>query len=73
MHPIEATLYYTACLIPVYLGLHPVFAIAVIFDCGIDAWLSHDGFQWPGQGSYFHQLHHKHFDGNYGGKHLYAR
>jgi len=70
MHPIEATLYYTAAFIPACFGLHPLFAVAVIFDCGIDAWLSHDGFQWPGQGSYFHQLHHKHFDGNYGGMHV---
>ncbi len=24
-------------------------------------------FQWPGSGAYFHYLHHKHFDCNYGG------
>ena len=27
MHPVEATLYYTAALIPVSLGLHPVHAL----------------------------------------------
>jgi len=70
MHPIEATLYYTAALIPVAFGLHPMFAVATILDCAIDAWLSHDGFQWPGSGSYFHELHHLHFDGNYGGMHV---
>merc|ERR1712008_51500 len=28
------------------------------------AWLGHDGFQWPGSGDYFHNLHHRHFDCN---------
>lgn len=70
MHPVEATLYYTAAFIPVMLGLHPIFAVCVIIDCGIGAWLSHDGFQWPGQGDYFHLLHHQHFDGNYGAMHV---
>ena len=70
MHPIEATLYYTAALIPVAFGLHPVFAVGVIIDCAISAWLGHDGFQWPGSGDYFHLLHHQHFDGNYGAIHV---
>ena len=30
----------------------------------------HDGFQWPGSGDYFHMLHHKHFDCNYGAMHV---
>ena len=30
MHPVEATLYYTAALIPVSLGLHPVHALGNI-------------------------------------------
>ena len=70
MHPVEATLYYTAALIPVSLGLHPVHALgkvfsaffnifiqcslAVIVDCAMGAWLGHDGFMWPGSGDYFH-------------------
>jgi len=70
MHPVEATLYYSAAFIPVAFGLHPVFAIAIIVDCGTGAWLGHDGFQWPGSGDYFHMLHHKHFDGNYGSMHV---
>ena len=44
MHPVEATLYYSAALIPVSLGLHPVHALAVIVDCAMGAWLGHDGF-----------------------------
>jgi hypothetical protein len=39
-------------------------------DCAVGAWLGHDGFQWPGSGDYFHQLHHKHFDCNYGAMHF---
>jgi len=70
MHPIEGTLYYTAALIPVAFGLHPVHALAVIIDCAMGAWLGHDGFQWPGSGDYFHILHHKHFDCNYGAMHV---
>ena len=70
MHPVEAGLYYSAALIPVLLGLHPVHSLAVIVDCGLGAWLSHDGFHWPGSGSYFHILHHRHFDCNYGSSHL---
>ena len=70
MHPVEATLYYTAAFIPVSLGLHPVHALAVIVDCAMGAWLGHDGFMWPGSGDYFHMLHHKHFDCNYGAMHV---
>ena len=69
-HRVEAGLCYSAALIPVMLGLHPVHAVAVILDCGLGAWLSHDGFHWPGSGSYFHILHHRHFDCNYGSSHL---
>ncbi|XP_023337634.1 putative Delta(7)-sterol-C5(6)-desaturase 2 [Eurytemora carolleeae] len=70
MHPVEATLYYSAVLIPVALSLHPVHALAVLIDCGVGAWLGHDGFQWPGSGDYFHLLHHAHFDCNYGAMHV---
>ena len=33
MHPVEAGLYYSAALIPVLLGLHPVHSLAVIASC----------------------------------------
>ena len=44
--------------------------LACIIDCAVGAWLGHDGFQWPGSGDYFHQLHHMHFDCNYGAMHV---
>jgi len=70
MHPVEATLYYSAALIPVPFGVHPLIPLACIIDCAVGAWLGHDGFQWPGSGDYFHQLHHANFDCNYGAMHV---
>jgi len=70
MHPVEATLYYTAGCMPALFGFHPVLALGCIADCAFGAWLGHDGFQWPGSGDYFHNLHHKHFDCNYGAMHV---
>eukprot|EP00300_Choanocystis_sp_HF-7_P013008 c18119_g1_i3.p3 GENE.c18119_g1_i3~~c18119_g1_i3.p3 ORF type:complete len:100 (-),score=20.06 c18119_g1_i3:67-366(-) len=71
MHPIEGFLYYTAALMPVALfSCHPSVALAYLVDCGVGAWLGHDGFQWPGSGDYFHQLHHSNFDCNYGAQHV---
>ena len=48
---------------------HPAVVLGCIVDCAVGAWLGHDGFQWPGSGDYFHQLHHAHFDCNYGAMH----
>ena len=69
MHPVEATIYYSAAFIPVLCfpgPIHPAVALSCIIDCGVAAWLGHDGFQWPGAGDYYHLLHHQHFDCNYG-------
>ena len=35
-------------------------------DLIIGAQIGHDGFDAPGGGSYYHQLHHAHFECNYG-------
>lgn len=70
MHPIESTAYFTAALIPVVFGGHPILFLACIVDCSVGAWLGHDGFQFPGSGDYFHQLHHACFDCNYGAMHV---
>ena len=46
MHVVEATLYYSAGMVPVLVaGLHPVVPLAWIIDCAVGAWLGHDGFQ----------------------------
>lgn len=73
MHVIEALLYYSAAFVPPILFkscgycCHPAIPLATLIDCGMAAWLGHDGFQWPvGSGDYYHLLHHQHFDCNYG-------
>lgn len=70
MHPVEATLYYSAAFICVPFGAHPSIFLACIIDCAVGAWLGHDGFQWPGSGDYFHQLHHQYFECNFGAMHI---
>jgi len=70
MHPVEATGYYAAALICVPFGCHPAIFLACVIDCAVGAWLGHDGFQWPGSGDYFHQLHHAYFECNYGAMHI---
>jgi sterol desaturase/sphingolipid hydroxylase (fatty acid hydroxylase superfamily) len=66
MHPIESLLYYSAAGIAVYGGRHCTIVLACAVDCAVGAWLGHDGFHFPGSGDDFHQLHHAHFDCNYG-------
>jgi sterol desaturase/sphingolipid hydroxylase (fatty acid hydroxylase superfamily) len=67
MHPFEGFLYYTASFMPWLIGsAHPFTFLVCHFDLAIGAWLGHDGFQFPGMGSYFHYLHHAHFEINYG-------
>ena len=63
-------MYYSAALICVPFGCHPAIFLGCIIDCAVGAWLGHDGFQWPGSGDYFHQLHHMHFECNYGAMHF---
>jgi len=79
MHPVEATLYYSAALMPFFnvaLGtssflsanwIHPAIPLCVLVDCGLAAWLGHAGFDFPGTGDIYHQMHHACFDCNYGG------
>ena len=67
MHPVEAALYYSSCLVPIFFNRHPTIVLAWIVDMAVGAWLGHDGFDQPvGMGDDFHQLHHEHSDCNYG-------
>lgn len=70
MHPVEAFGYYSAALLCVPFACHPTIFLGCIIDCGTGAWLGHDGFQWPGSGDYFHQLHHQYFECNFGAMHV---
>jgi sterol desaturase/sphingolipid hydroxylase (fatty acid hydroxylase superfamily) len=67
MHPIESSTYYTAMLIPVLFGAHPLVFLYTKFDLTMAALIGHDGFgAQPGNGSQTHWLHHNNFDCNYG-------
>jgi sterol desaturase/sphingolipid hydroxylase (fatty acid hydroxylase superfamily) len=35
MHPVESTIYYTACMCSIPFGVHPIIPLAMIFDCGL--------------------------------------
>jgi hypothetical protein len=68
MTPIESIAYISAALIPVLFrhGCHPWIHLYTKLDLIIGAQIGHDGFDAPGGGSYFHQLHHAHYECNYG-------
>eukprot|EP01083_Nonionella_stella_P082578 227943_1 len=68
MHPIEHFIYFSSLLFPLILGVkqHFFHVITHKFSSLLTPIISHDGFDDPGAGSYFHYLHHKHFDCNYG-------
>jgi len=65
-HPIENTIFLSAGFLAVPFGVHPVVFVALMVDCGFAAWLGHGGFVFPGTGDYYHNIHHTHFDCNYG-------
>ena len=54
MHPVEATAYYSAAFVILPANVHITIPLACIIDCGVGAWLGHDGFQVPGVGDVFH-------------------
>ena len=68
MTPVESIAYMSAALIPLCFrsGCHPWLHLYTKLDLIIGAQIGHDGFDAPGGGSYFHQLHHAHFECNYG-------
>jgi sterol desaturase/sphingolipid hydroxylase (fatty acid hydroxylase superfamily) len=70
MHWFEATAYYSASLCIVPFGVNPAIPLACIIDCGVGAWLGHDGFSFPGSTDVFHMRHHTSFDCNYGAQHV---
>jgi len=68
MTPVESIAYISAALIPLCFrsGCHPWIHLYTKMDLVIGAQIGHDGFDAPGGGSYYHQLHHAHFECNYG-------
>jgi len=76
MHPVEQAIFFSTVCIQWLLALHPVNALFQLFYATYLPPLSHSGFEkllvngadsgFDG-GSYFHYLHHKYFECNYGG------
>jgi hypothetical protein len=68
MTPVESIAYIQAATIPLFFrsGCHPWLHLYTKLDLIIGAQIGHDGFDAPGGGSYYHQLHHAHFECNYG-------
>ena len=68
MTPVESVAYFTAALVPLAFrsGCHPWLHLFYKLDCAMGAQVAHCGFDGPGGASYFHQLHHAHFECNYG-------
>merc|ERR1719456_1217922 len=68
MLPIESISYLSAALVPMLFrsGCHPWLVLYAKIILIIDAVKGHDGFDDPGEGGYYHQLHHAHFECNYG-------
>ena len=66
--PVESIAYIQAATIPLFFrsGCHPWIHLYTKLDLIIGAQIGHDGFDATGGGSYFHQLHHAHFECNYG-------
>ena len=64
MHPVEHFLFFTSLLVP--LSQHPLHLYCGLFYKLIAPLAGHDGFEAPGGDGYFHYLHHKFFEVNYG-------
>ncbi len=76
MHPIEHLLYFSGVLLHWIIPSHPLHAIFHLLHAGISPIPGHTGFfkveagkeHAIQNGGYFHYLHHKYFDCNYGGE-----
>eukprot|EP01084_Bolivina_argentea_P002570 4756_1 len=68
MHPVEHIFYYSCMFVPTIFGIkqHPIHMLFNKFHAQLSPLPGHDGFDSPGGGSYFHYLHHEHYECNYG-------
>ena len=74
MHPVESFILMTDVVIFLVVPAHPIHVLFLMFHHGIGAPTSHAGFdklRLRGSisievGDFYHQLHHKYFDCNYG-------
>ncbi len=74
MHPVETTLYFSSVLIHFVVPSHPVHILFHLYLEGLNPAFSHSGFESVlvkdrkriAAGDFFHQLHHRYFECNYG-------
>lgn len=72
MHPVESFLYLSVCLIHWIIPSHPFHFLFTLQHAGLGPAHGHHGFEGPiidgkfPTGSYFHYLHHRYFECNYG-------
>jgi sterol desaturase/sphingolipid hydroxylase (fatty acid hydroxylase superfamily) len=75
MHPVEQLLYFSTVVVQWLLAAHPINALFQIHIAAFSPALGHSGFEklligdklGVDSGNYFHYLHHKYFECNYGG------
>lgn len=73
MHPVEALLYLSVVTIHWIIPSHPIHALYTMQHAVLGAAHGHHGFEGPlvkgkiPSSSYFHYLHHRYFECNYGG------
>ncbi|MDH4277583.1 MAG: sterol desaturase family protein [Acidimicrobiia bacterium] len=76
MHPLEHLLYFSAPVLLWVVPSHPVVVLMLLLYSGISPAASHCGFdrvevfgRWSfGAGDYYHHLHHRYFECNYGNR-----
>ena len=74
MHPIEHVLYFSTILIHLVVASHPIHMLYHMYFTALAAVVSHTGYSGilvkekkaVDLGDFFHQLHHRYFDCNYG-------
>lgn len=67
MHPLEHLIYYSCTIIPaLFFSIHPFHFLFNKFHADLSPLAGHDGHGAPAGGSWFHYLHHAHFECNYG-------
>ena len=75
MHPVEPLVYFSTVVVPWLLAPHPLVALFQIHIAAFSPALGHSGFDkllighrlGVDSGNYFHYLHHRYFECNYGG------
>jgi lathosterol oxidase len=78
MHPVEHVFYFSSILIHLVVASHPVHMLFHMYYTALDAVTSHSGYgdllvKGKGVvrlGSFYHQLHHRYFNCNYGASFL---